>query len=307
MISMTHEDLAQVDEALRTIGKRVRNTRPGCWTFRSTDHGSRRVRATIQQEWLCLEAALPRRRKSVLPEELTFWLQRNSSLQGGARFALQEDLRQVTLLAEISLEEDSEHLPQRLAAACHGFGQALSDSTESSLREEGNDADTSSPLGDLCREAGWAFNERSGGRVAVPLRGDDRFEQAVLEINESGAVQAYVELGSATSASVPARIATSVLLLRAARWLRLARPIARSEDGTTVFAWQGVIHPPLAAGDLSNMLAALSVACQVSNREVRSLQEESIARSFLELQGATSLLFPSEMNEQERNQNDCHD
>ena len=305
MISMTHESLAQVDEALRTIGKRVRNTRPGCWTFRSADHGSRRVRASIQQEWLCLEAALPRR--SVLPEELTFWLQRNSSLQGGARFALQEDLRRVLLLAEISLEENVEHLPQRLAAACHGFGQALSDNRESRLEEGQNDAGTSSTLADLCREAGWTFNERSGGRVAVPLRGDDRFEQAVLDINESGAVRAYAELGSATNDSEPSRIATGVLLLRAARWLRLARPIARSEDGTTVFGWQGVIDPPVVAGDLSNMLAALSVACQVSNREIRALQEESIARSFLELQGATSLLFPNEMNEQERNQNDCHD
>ena len=77
-----------------------------------------------------------------------------------------------------------------------------------------------------------------------------------------------------------------VLLLHASHFLRMVRAAARAAEAGTVYGWEVVLDPEAGAPELQHALAALSVACRLSAREVPALeQDDGLARRYLTLRG----------------------
>jgi len=127
-------------------------------------------------------------------------------------------------------------------------------------------------------------------RMAVQLEVHDCFEQATLERARSGEVRAHAEVCTASAETEASRCASGVLLLCASRVVRLVRPVAVPYRRGVRYGWEGLLQSPPHADELSDVLAALSVACELTAREVRALQVESTALDFLQVRSGLSLL-----------------
>lgn len=263
------------------------------WTARVGTEGD--ASATVRQtsEWMVAtakrEADSTLRTDDLLPAAVA-----SGALPCGWKCAFDSDGRSLIVRAEWP-EASLSHGPEELARKFDALDRIM-DGVERTEADAPGSTSAAMPEGDhsplppLVESSGWPCHPRAGGRVATPLETGAAYCEAIVERIASGRIHAAYELhlGELSSRSL---LAGAVLALRANRIHRMARlslAYADRSDGrfNDVKARWDVSLPPLAdAGDLATALAALSVLCRRSVRELQALADERTAGAFLEVQG----------------------
>ena len=138
----------------------------------------------------------------------------------------------------------------------------------------------------LCKETGWPLAQRAGNQVAVELDVPGCFCQALVQLSGRKGLHLGVNMAHASSLGAAGRHAINVMLLHACHFLRMARATTRHIDGATVYGWEVSLDRPSGVREAEYALAALSLACRLTAREVAMFQQdESLARGYLVLRG----------------------
>lgn len=294
---------AAIDAALREHARCVEPRGAGRWEFQLGGEVPLPASAWLEGGWLRLVAVPGRQEPGPLDApRLRQMLQDNAALQGGAKFGLNGEVAEVLPGAEIPLADDLADLEGRIRRACAGLGQGADafcgrnlDAAAETL--PGPELPGGYDLASLCREAGWRIVERADGQVAVPLEVPEMYLQASIRPRGQDGLRLEVPLEGAPGAAAVCHSAVHVLLLSACRAVRMARATARvrpaeaAEGAEEVqYGWEVVLAGPVAAWELDHALAALSVACRLCAREVKTLHDETIARQYLAVRGWSSLI-----------------
>ena len=258
---------------------------PGRWAFTLSNGTDLAARARVDDGWLLLTAALGD--GSVSPARSWELLRRNAVLDGGARVAVRAGRPGLHACAELPLDDEVD-LPRRVLEACGGLKAAnerlvcAPDGTGdamTSVASEGASAD----LPCLCRESGWSFVEREGGRLGVDLDVPGAFQQAIVEPRGRGVAVTVPVLEAAGPSPSVCEQALGLLLLRVCGIVRMARAAADLGDGVPQARFEVVFGSRPCAAELTHAFAALSVACRIAGREAAVLwTDEKIAGAYLE-------------------------
>jgi hypothetical protein len=266
---------------------------PGRWRFSVGGDPLLWADVRLEQGWLRFRVALgegrPRQLDVPMIERM---LACNATLQGGAKFGLAGDANQPVLGAELSPTDESADWEARAGRTYRGLRQGVA-AFEGKSPCGPHDASPGTATAGaidvpaLCREAGWPFHERSDGQVAVPLEVPDMYLQAAIRPWDHGLLCVEAPLESLPHAAGGCRAAVGVLLLTACGAVRMVRATARPGETEVEYAWQAVVDP--VAEELRHALAAISVACRLSAREVEALRDQTIAAKYLAVRGWSSL------------------
>src|SRR6266542_3838349 len=182
MASTCRQPIALVLEALKGVGA-AHALQGGAIRF-SFDSVPLEGEARLDEEWLGLRGSFPASDTgpwggTPLPPPWDL-LSATSSLSGGAKFALDGNGGGAFLAAEVPIEAGLDPLP-RIAEAllglrsgairqCWGKDQRQPASPPSPA-PGGGPAGPPARIRELCLEAGWPVEERSGGRLCARLEG----------------------------------------------------------------------------------------------------------------------------------------
>ncbi len=257
------------------------------------------VTARLKNHWLRLCSSLSGQSSSrPTPEILDRMLAQNVKLAGGAKFTLAEDPPLPCLSAEILLDDEPSDLGVKISRACDGFSQALqefaggpnrrepdAEPAQADCNKEESD-ELAADLAALCKETGWPLARRAGDQLAVDLDVPGGFYQALVQSRGQKGLHLGVDIMSAPSIGAASRYAVNVLLLHACQFLRMARATTRTADGAAVYGWEISLDRVASVREAEYALAALSLACRLSAREVVMFQQdETFARRYLVLRG----------------------
>jgi len=297
MNDLLQECDAPVVDLLRQTADKVQPEGFRRWRFKLGDELAQSACARLEEDWLLIEAspAGGGRPTRLTAQRLRGLLQWNGVLPGGVKFALADDPPGVLLLAEIPLDDEQRGLQTRFAEACTGFRQgamlfAGKGPPEISDHHESPGQDANAPLTEICEETGWPFTQRADGCVAIQLDVAGAFHQTLAEQRADGRLRLSVNLDSPQPIASTSQLAVDVLLLTACRVVRLARATVAPVNDRTAYCWETTLGDAPNAFELEQALASLSVACRVSAREIRILEDESIAQKHLAVRGWSSLL-----------------
>ncbi len=226
-------------------------------------------------------------------------LLQNAALPGGVKFCLGEKTSDAVLSVEIPMNEEEESIgvERWIGEAMAGFAQgALKWSiltarpAESALATVAERRATIDPtaekrLGELCERAGWSCTTRANGQVAIRLDVRDAFCQALLASKVGKMWRLRVSLGMAISTEGKVPEAVHLLLLSASRLVRLARASAAPAGDAVEYRWEAVLPADYDAQMLGHALGSLSVACQLTARELQAMEDQEIAQEYLALRG----------------------
>jgi len=292
-----------IAECLQAQASAVERTGPGRWQFRVNGLSESMGTAQMDREWLCLSMRLDGDRavRRLSTRHLAHMLVENGELPGGVKFSLAGPSAKATLSAEIPLggddEADRASLEAWIAEACAGLRQGTlqwsilragaSDLPLAEPLEERGEADEEAEkyLAEVCRRAGWSFTTRASGHVAVRLDVRDAFCQAVLAQRVGKMARLRASLSSPALEQRVSAEAINLLMLSASGLVRLARATACCSGDRWEYGWEAVLPPDYLARELSHALSALSIACQLTVRELQVLEETTIAREYVEVRG----------------------
>jgi hypothetical protein len=287
----------------------VKQAGSGHWEFALANGEPLGVSARLFEGWLLLDAPLPDRIGRGRWWDL---LRLNATLQGLSKFVLRPAARSsqyVHLRADIppagdeDFEGDCESeldgiLTTRLLDACSGLkgafrslrGEKSSEqpALTSSVSLEGQANNGVEELRCLCGDAGWSFIERSAGKLMIELDVKSGFYQAVVQHRAEGA-HVSVEIARSEALAETSRQALSMLLLGTGALVRLACPSIEETENQIVARFEVRFTTMPTAVELAHAFASLSVACAMSGREARAIQDEVIARHYLALGAQASL------------------
>jgi hypothetical protein len=299
MPTLIREPEVSITDCLEQCAKKVRTINGAGWEFKLPGKVPLWITARLKGEWLrfCapMSAESPGR---PAPEVLERMLAQNAGLPGGVKFTLAGDPPSPYASAEILLDEERFDLGTQIAQAGDGVRQAWRQFSGEECSSESHADDALAPRDEeepaasaldivaLCKEAGWPLAERAGNQVVVELDVPGCFCQALVQPNRRKGLHLAVDLASVASSGVVCRHALSVMLLHACHSLRMTRAVMRDLGSTTTYGWQVWLDRMTSAWELENALAALSVACRISAREVSMFQDdEPLARRYLTLRG----------------------
>src|SRR3989442_9046021 len=258
---------------------------PGRWAFTLSNGTDLAARARVDDGWLLLTAALGD--GSVSPARSWELLRWNAVLDGGARVAVRAGRPGLRVCAELPLDDEVD-LPRRVLEACGGLKAAKerlvcapdgAGDAMTSVASEGARAD----LPCLCRESGWSFVEREGGRLGVDLDVPGAFQQAIVEPRGRGVAVTVPVLEAVGPSPSVCEQALGLLLLRVCGIVRMARAAADMGDGVPQARFGVVFVSRPCAAELAHAFAALSVACRIAGREAAVLwSDEKIAGAYVE-------------------------
>jgi len=295
--------LEKADGAIETLRQRLRdlsNDTVGPYRL-SIEAGGASYATSVQREdnWVLLECALSScPTHSAEEHRMVQWLRWNSRLAGGIKFVLDRKTDALLMTAEIPVNDETGLMEADIDQACAGLQQglrafadtsspngnaptAIADGVHSESVER-PDAGTSLDIEDLCRELGWSVGRRGDGRCAVESDLHDAFCEALVEPIASGMFRAMTQLTDGHVVDGLARRATEVLLLSAGRLVRMARPVAVLSRDSWAYHWEVVLSAQAAPSVWHEAFSALSIACDVSFREVQTFFEDSsIAEQYL--------------------------
>lgn len=234
-----------------------------------------RATARLEGSWLTVEVPLS---GSPDPWDL---LKLNAGAAAGVKFALGPDDASPGLIGELRWSESGAELEPLVDRLRGGLLDAMERLEADGVRldQETGSARPSSltpRVSSLCQETRWEFQERDGGRIAVPLEAGRCPSIAVVGPGAGGpAASAELARSAAPEPGAP-RDALASLLLRAGGVVRLARAVVIDlDDGRISTGFESPLPPAGDADDLHHALCALSVACNYCGPEAALLQEDS--------------------------------
>jgi len=297
----------QIAMALGRCAASVKQAGSGHWEFALANGKPLGVSARLFEEWLLLDAPMTDR---IARDGWWHMLRLNATLQGLSKFVLMPDARSVHLRADIPLPEDEDSesdcgsqldgvLTTRLLETCAGLKAAYRSFRSEKMSEHSMPASRVNPEGPgknrvdelrrLCGDAGWPFIERSAGKLMIDLDVRSGFYQAAVEQQEEGA-EVAVEIVRSEALGETSRQALSLLLLGTGALVRLARPSIEEKENQIVMRFEVRFTTTPTAVELAHAFSSLSVACAMSGREARALQDEVIARDYLAMLRAQASL-----------------
>jgi hypothetical protein len=283
------------------VGMEAQAVRPGYWTLAGGRAGEPAVIVELAEDrWLQFTTTAPAGRFHGAAAPGCAWdlLIVNGNLAGAAKFVLPPGSDRVTALRELWLEgeacdnEADEAGTTVSAARVREAVDDLEEAMENLRGDRSNRAGKAAPEGPaqevdlpgLCHLAGWPWNGRAEGRIAVPLDVPGSYAQAILF--PGCRVRATVELplGQQGLSSLSRQAVGSVLLRLAGRvrWVRSAVH-AGAEGQSAVLEAQ--LGPAPSAAALNHLLAALSVATRMTIRELPALACPEVAEKYLTIRG----------------------
>ena len=280
-----------------SLQRQVRDFLPvgiGRWKFVLPVDGRWLGCVSSDNEWLVLrtrpEAPLAARVRTT--ESLLQMLRANAWLPGGVKFAVESHLRQFVLVGEIPLDEEEVDLDQRIQEVMEGFRQAalgwpelqLSPPTMASAKAMPSEDSSWGAAMSLCQQSGLTASVRGDGRLFVKLDVPGEFCQAMLSCSETQSARLTVELSN-VELNTAARHATEAVLLEGCRIVRMARATARKTNEGLSYGWETVLPETASVRALQLSIATLSLACRLTVREARALQDEGVAAEYLYVRG----------------------
>lgn len=275
---------------------------PTQWGFTLKNGELLNARAWLEEGWLHLAADAGKAGKTTavqtagVSKDLAWaCLQRNGTLPGGVKYALDPEGR-LQIRAELPLfgDQNETDIRAHLTEICAGMQTAShrlpggpAKKRLPKVTKETDGDETSCDLKALCEETGWPFTVRSSGKVVFTLDTHDGFYQATLERRSEG-VHVTAGLGTPTLASKDSRVAVAVLLLTLGGVVRMVRAAVEECDGPSAIRLEACLGRRPAGIELTHALAALSIGCRLSGREVEVLEDGEIAAEYLALRGMSS-------------------
>ncbi len=296
----------QIAIALARCAAPVKQAGGGRWEFALANGKPLGVSARLFEDWLLLDAPLT---DGISRGGWWNLLRLNAALHGLSKFVLMPGARSVHLRADLPLpgDDDSERdcesgldsvLTTRLLETCACLKAAYrsfrGEKSEhampaSSVNPEGPGKNQVEELRRLCGDAGWPFIERSAGKLMVDLDVRSGFYQAAVEQRDEGA-EVAVEIVRSEALGETSRQALSLLLLGTGALVRMARPSMEEKENQIAMRFEVRFTTTPTAVELAHAFASLSVACAMSGREARAIQDEVIARDYLAMLGAQASL-----------------
>lgn len=278
-----------IEEALSASTAKVTRAAGGGWSVSMKKGKRASVSVRMDDCWLVMREVLGaagRRGAEDLWEMLewnTGLVEVRFGLQGDGRLCLRSDV-------PLDLETDVAECVRKACAAFHAVGKQLNrgqkrcSTGSAGAAEDGNGMAVD--VERLCEEAGWAFVERKGGRLAVQLDVPGEFRQAIVETRD-GCVTLWTELGAWQGDALPAacRCAVAALLLRACDVVRLARATAEAANDRASVGFGVAFSGAPTCTAVAHGFSALSVACRLCGKEVMALKDVAVAEQYLSLQG----------------------
>jgi hypothetical protein len=263
-------------EALVAGGATPDPASDGAWRLVPPDDPDLEIIVRENGDWLCLAADVAAKRT-----DLFSCLQWNAGLPGLAKFVVPPGRGAVRLQAEIPLDrtvDAAAHIRLAVAGICAGAAHLRGTRILKTTAE----ADAKPlDLRALCDAAGWACTPRSETRLAAALDVPGGFHQAIVEAVAGLGVRAAADLVEAQGLGDPSREAIARLLLRAGSAVRMVRPAAEAAGERTLFRWEAALGARPGPQELRHALAALSMACRLTAREVEVLQNPAGAEAYL--------------------------
>ena len=279
-----------VGTCLEKCAAAVQEIGAGRWSFVLSNGTLVPAVAQADEDWLIVEAPVAdwKRDDRSRPSAWT-WLGLNARLEGVTKIARLPDDDSLRVRADIALDDDVD-LVARLREACAGLVLASESIGEGGghVSEHGGTREAAAStidLASLCRDAGWTFAEREGGRVAVDLGIRGGPGQALIEQHADGAVRASVALASCDDVTPSSGDALGVFLLTACGIVRLARAAVQEEEAARVPRFEVRYAAPPVSAEIGHALSALSVACALFGREAQALRDDRVARTYLSMRG----------------------
>lgn len=296
----------QIAISLTRCAASVKEAGSGHWEFALANGKTLGVSARLVEDWLLLDAPL-----ADGMARGSWWdlLRLNATLQGLSKFVLMPDARTVHLRADIPLPEDEDSesdcgsqlegvLITRLLETCAGLkaayrsfrGEKMSEHSmpDSPVNPEGPGKNRVEELRRLCGDTAWPFIERSAGKLMIDLDVRGGFYQAAVEQRDEGA-EVAVEIVRSEALGEASRQALSLLLLGTGALVRLARPSIEERENQIAARFEVRFTTTPTAVELAHAFASLSIACAMSGREARALQDETLARDYLAMLGVQAL------------------
>ena len=235
---------------------------------------------TLHREagWLLYAAPLPER----LPGDREALLGWSATLPGGCKFACGAGAT-LSVQAELPLlsecAERTTAIEAGYAAAAARLGLGAAPVPKATLLPSSEPPD----LAALCREAGWPFEERAGGSLAVDVRIPGAYLPVLIEAH-ADRVAVEAEIVGLPDADGPCRAALVALLLRVNGAFRMVRAVVRGPEPRALLEVE--LPPSTDAGELGEAIAAVAVAARHCALEARLVAtDEATAHAFLERSG----------------------
>jgi len=302
MMHAEHFEVLPIVEWMERYTSAVERTGQDRWQFKLNSGLELTGSAIREQDWLRMQVRLSGERVGMTFDSglLHGLLLQNAILPGGVKFCLGEDVFQATLAAEIPIQEDeagSIALEPWMGEVFTGLRQgalkwsilhaSVADGPSAPIAQRRSAAEPAAEeqLADLCERIGWSFTKRSSGQVAIRLDVRDAFCQALLgpDVGQMGRLR--VSLGMTTSSEGESQRAVALLLLSASRLVRMARASASPAGDAIEYRWEVVLPTDYGTEILGHALGALSVACQLTARELQAMEDRKIAREYLAMRG----------------------
>ena len=295
--------LAAIPRILQSHGTALSATGPQTWEMTGFASMSRLVTMRLRGQWLHFESAPRLPHVTRLPglRRAHQMLCCNTSLPGCLTHCV--GLRRACAMLSADFPVDRDHvddddLSSQVCAACDAFCDAMRRphprrAAGVAMALEGLqvplcvDHEMGAATREHCDDRGWTYVERGSGQLAITLDVPDQFCQAhAYQIGETE-FRLGATLEVPTELSLRSRHALEVFLLTACRLVRMARVGVVLHDGRSLYRWE-VVWPRLpSSAQLHSGLAALSVACRLTGRELHALSDESIACTYLRLRGCS--------------------
>jgi hypothetical protein len=284
---MAHARDSRFEHVLRLAASDVVHTGDGTWRLSVVNGSAVQADARIAGRWLVMSALLDP--SDLAPRDDLAWLRLNDGLQGTVRVARRPGDPVTPVVADLDTACDVDDLAERVATACGQLSAAFH-----VIRGPLDAPDPVSPatprtaMADIqraCREGGWpCLVTNDSARIDLAI--DAGVFAATLESSAAGDDRVIVHLADLSPFPPVSQRAAAALLLVTSGAVRLVKATIRQRAGVAAAT---LVSPLVAYRDepidraLDLALSALAAACQICAREVRALEDESLALAYLDL------------------------
>jgi hypothetical protein len=296
---MRYETLvAHVVKALEECAPNIRRAGAGRYRLGFGTGRGPVIGASITNRWLHFEMPL-RIPISNGRFAATLWrcLCASASIPGG-KITLEADGGSVRLREDVPLDADaditqySRDAVRSLVTGRRRIMQRLAAPAATEIGDTAGAGDTRSRCDDAPSElierlveCGWPVNERGGGKLAITLDVPDSFHQALCE--PDGATRYRVSVPLTRYESLPgcSRDAAALFLATMNGVVRFARTAVEEENGGARIFSEVRFTRRSPSRIVHEAIAALSVACRFSHRELRAFRDERVAFTYASVRG----------------------
>jgi len=262
------------------------------WTTLLRNGAAQPVAARVGDGWLRVEAALGAKKLPSWPE----LLERSGALPRAVRPALARDgtgALAARLVADFAIDEgdDWAEVLAGTLAGIRSAAEVLQRAAGAEVAEGGAGPASAAALGRLegsLREGGWNVAERTEHEIAVAL-GAEGANTTVRGTLLGTALRLFAPLAP-TVPTGEARVAAALalFLLRLSHAARSVRPLALRSHGKAGIGvgWEAWLPADTGSPGLERALAALTVVCRHSAREVKALSDPHLSDRYVSQSGA---------------------